>query len=123
MNEIQQEAKKTADEATKKMIDLLNKRQEAIQAGDEQLARDLLLQIQALETSKQVSEKKSDAIKSILDKRSADEENKSSFERKFSRRQEMEDFSTNIQKSSIESLKQILHDLNTQKMDQRDQVL
>ena len=41
-----------------------------------------------------------------------EEENKSTFERRFSRRQEMEDFSSSIQKSSIDSLKQMLHDLN-----------
>ena len=105
------------------MAELLEKRKEAIEKGDEELAKSILEQIQAVETSSSISEKKTNAIKSILDKRNAIEGDKSKFEQNFNRKEGMEEFSKSIQKTSIGSLKQMLHDLNIQKMYQRDQVL
>ena len=105
------------------MAELLEKRKEAIEKGDEELAKSILEQIQAVETSSSISEKKTNAIKSILDKRNAIEGDKSKFEQNFNRQEGMEEFSKSIQKTSIGSLKQMLHDLNIQKMYQRDRVL
>lgn len=120
---LQEELTKGIEDSAKKIAELLEKRKEAIENGDEELAKSLLEQIQAVETSSSISEKKTNAIKSILDKRNAIEEDKSKFEQNFNRKEGMEEFSKSIQKSSVESLRQMLHDLNTQKMDQRDQVL
>lgn len=120
---LQEELSNEIEDSSSKIAELLEKRKEAIENGDEELAKSLLEQIQAVETSSSISEKKTNAIKSILDKRNAIEEDKSKFEQNFNRKEGMEEFSNSIQKSSISSLKQMLHDLNIQKMDQRDQVL
>ena len=120
---LQEELSKEIEDSSSKISELLEKRKEAIENGDEELAKSLLEQIQAVETSSSISEKKTNAIKSILDKRNAIESDKSKFEQNFNRKEGMEEFSKSIQKSSISSLKQMLHDLNIQKMYQRDQVL
>ena len=120
---LQKELSKEIEDSASIMAELLEKRKEAIEKGDEELAKSILEQIQAVETSSSISEKKTNAIKSILDKRNAIEGDKSKFEQNFNRKEGMEEFSKSIQKTSIGSLKQMLHDLNIQKMYQRDQVL
>lgn len=120
---LQEELSKEIEDSSSKIAELLEKRKEAIENGDEELAKSILEQIQAVETSSSISEKKTNAIKSILDKRNSIEGDKSKFEQNFNRKEGMEEFSKSIQKSSIGSLKQMLHDLNIQKMYQRDQVL
>lgn len=120
---LQEELSKEIEDSSAKIAELLEKRKEAIENGDEELAKSLLEQIQAVETSSSISEKKTNAIKSILDKRNDIEADKSKFEQNFNRKEGMEEFSNSIQKSSISSLKQMLHDLNIQKMYQRDNVL
>ena len=120
---LQEELSKEIEDSAANMAELLEKRKEAIEKGDEELAKSILEQIQAVETSSSISEKKTNAIKSILDKRNAIEGDKSKFEQNFNRKEGMEEFSKSIQKTSIGSLKQLLHDLNIQKMEQRDKVL
>ena len=120
---LQEELSKEIEDSAANMAELLEKRKEAIEKGDEELAKSILEQIQAVETSSSISEKKTNAIKSILDKRNAIEGDKSRFEQNFNRKEGMEEFSKSIQKTSIGSLKQMLHDLNIQKMEQRDKVL
>ena len=120
---LQEELSKEIEDSAANMAELLEKRKEAIEKGDEELAKSILEQIQAVETSSSISEKKTNAIKSILDKRNAIEGDKSKFEQNFNRQEGMEEFSKSIQKTSIGSLKQMLHDLNIQKMEQRDKVL
>ena len=120
---IQEELSKEIEDSASNMAELLEKRKEAIEKGDEELAKSILEQIQAVETSSSISEKKTNAIKSILDKRNAIEGDKSKFEQNFNRKEGMEEFSKSIQKTSIGSLKQMLHDLNIQKMYQKDKVL
>ena len=120
---LQEELSKEIEDSASNMAELLEKRKEAIEKGDEELAKSILEQIQAVETSSSISEKKTNAIKSILDKRNAIEGDKSKFEQNFNRKEGMEEFSKSIQKTSIGSLKQMLHDLNIQKMEYRDKVL
>ena len=120
---LQEELSKEIKDSAANMAELLEKRKEAIENGDEELAKSLLEQIQAVETSSSISEKKTNAIKSILDKRNAIEGDKSKFEQNFNRKQAMEDFEKSLDKTPISSLKQLLHDLNIQKMEQRDKVL
>ena len=123
LNALQEELSKEIEDSASNIAELLEKRKEAIEKGDEELAKSILEQIQAVETSSSISEKKTNAIKSILDKRNAIEGDKSKFEQNFNRKEGMEEFSKSIQKTSIGSLKQMLHDLNIQKMYQRDKVL
>ena len=120
---LQEELSKEIKDSAANMAELLEKRKEAIENGDEELAKSILEQIQAVETSSSISEKKTNAIKSILNKRNAIEGDKSKFEQNFNRQEGMEEFSKSIQNTSIGSLKQLLHDLNIQKMEQRDKVL
>ena len=120
---LQEELSKDIEDSASNIAELLEKRKEAIEKGDEELAKSILEQIQAVETSTSISEKKTNAIKSILDKRNAIEGDKSKFEQNFNRKEGMEEFSKSIKKTSIGSLKQMLHDLNIQKMYQRDKVL
>ena len=123
LKNLQEQFSSEIQESKKKILEILEKRKEAIENGDEELAKSLLEEIYDIELNAKLSERKAKTIESILDKRAKIVQEKEKFDENFNRKQAMEDFEKSLDKTPISSLKQMLHDLNIQKMYQRDRVL
>lgn len=115
LTSIQREAKKTADEQKNKIKDLLEKRTQAIAGGNEQLAQDLLEQIQAAEHVQQMAGARSSSATSELENRVKRGENTAEFGRRFGNKEEMTAFGEQITKDSLSSLRATLEVLNQQR--------
>ena len=123
LKNLQEQFSSEIQDSKKKISEILEKRKEAIEKGDEELAKSLLEEIYDIELNAKLSERKAKTIESIIDKRAKIVQEKEKFDENFNRKQAMEDFEKSLDKTPISSLKQMLHDLNIQKMYQRDQVL
>lgn len=123
LKNLQEQFSSEIQESKNKISEILEKRKEAIENGDEELAKSLLEEIYDIEADAKLSDKRAKEIESILDKRAKIVQEKEKFDDNFNRKEAMEDFEKSLDKTPISSLKQMLHDLNIQKMEQRDQVL
>lgn len=105
-----------------KLIDRFNKRQEAVNKGDQNLVKKLDGEIAVLEKQAQMSGKEGDLAAKILAKRKDIADRQGDFEQKYNNQNELDSFQTAISKNTggIGNLKSLLNDLNQVKMQQND---
>lgn len=122
LKENAENSKKIVDEGNKKLAELLQQRAEAIEKGDKDTVASLDRSIDSLENAIKNNEQIAKSAEDEIKKREAKTKQSESFARGFGRKEEMETFEASLKGSSMASLKQQLHDLNIDKMIQREQI-
>lgn len=116
------QAEKDEKEMAEKLMEKINKRQEAVNNGDKNLVKELDGEIAALEKAAQMSGKKGDLASKILSKRRDIADRQGDFVQKYNNRSELDTFEKAISNNNggIGNLKSLLRDLNQVKMKQNE---